>query len=94
MKGDMTKTHWLIQGYDSLDKIYEKRVKIGQITEGQIEALLMAMVAKAGLTCDEIVGAYAKKRTKLSNPLLLVTRHHPERSFKCGENPFFTARAV
>ena len=92
--GDMTKTYWLIQGFDSNDKIFEKRVNIGQIGDGQIEALLMALAARAGLTFDEIVGAYAKQRTKLSNSLLLVTRREPEHSFKCGENPFFTARVV
>jgi hypothetical protein len=62
----MKKTHWLIQGYDSQAKIYERRVNIGQLTDKQVAALLMTLVAKAGLTFDEIVGAYAKKRTKIA----------------------------
>jgi hypothetical protein len=90
----MPKTHWLIEGFDSQNKIYEKRAKIGQLTESQIEALLMALAAKAGLTFDEIVGAYAKRRTNLSNRLLVVTRQGPQQRFMCGENPFFTARAI
>lgn len=90
----MAKTHWLIQGYDSQTKIYERRVSIGQLTDGQVEAMLMALVARAGLTFDEIVGAYAKKRTKISNRLLVVNRDGPNQRFMCGDNPFFTARGV
>ena len=90
----MATTHWLIQGYDSQTKIYERRVNIGQLTDRQVEAMLMTLVARAALTFDEIVGAYAKKRTRISNRLLVVNRDGPNRTFMCGENPFFTARSV
>jgi hypothetical protein len=73
------KKYWLIQGYDSLTLIYEKRVACGQLTDEQVKALLKALVAKAGLTFDEIIGAYAKRRTKIANDLLLVQRDGPSR---------------
>ena len=52
----MRQTHWLIQGYDSQTKINERRISIGQLTEKQVEALLKALVSKAGLTFNDIVG--------------------------------------
>ena len=45
----------------------ERKVPIGSITERQLEALLKALAAKAGLENDEIVGAYARRRTKIAN---------------------------
>ena len=85
------KKYWLIRGYDSLTLIYEKQVACGQLTDEQVKALLKALVAKAGLTFDEIIGAYAKKRTKIANDLLLVERDGPHPIFTCGTNPHFMA---
>ena len=90
----MRQTHWLIQGYDSQTKIYERRISIGQLTEKQVEALLKALVSKAGLTFNDIVGAFVKKRTRIANQLLAVNRDGPGPRFMCGGNPFFTARTV
>jgi hypothetical protein len=89
-----TKKQWLIRGYDSAAMIYEKRVAVGQLTEDQVKALLMALAAKAGLTFDEIVGAYAKRRTKIANNLLQVQREGPHTIFMCGSNPHFIASIV
>ncbi len=82
---------WLIRGYDSSVPIYETRIDVGQITENQIKALLMALAAKAGLTYDEIVGAYAKKRTRIHNELLCVKKDGQHPTFTCGTNPHFVA---
>ena len=38
----------------------------------RIKDLLKALTAKACLTNDEIVGAYAKKRTKIANSFLEI----------------------
>lgn len=54
----------------------------------------MALAAKAGLTFDEIVSAYAKRRTRIANCLLDVSRDGPEQRFLCGANPHFSARAI
>lgn len=83
------KVHWLIRGYDSTTMIYERKLDAGQITEDQVKSLLKALTAKAGLTFDEIVGAYAKRRTKIANDLLLVQRDGPHPRFTCGSNPHF-----
>jgi hypothetical protein len=89
-----TKRQWLIRGYDSADMIYEKRVDAGQFTEDQIRALLKTLAAKAGLEFDEIVGAYAKRRTRIANNLLQVQREGPHSIFMCGSNPHFIASIV
>ena len=90
----MAKLFWRIQGYDSLKLIFEQRIPYGSVTERQMQELLKALAAKAGLDFEEIVGAYAKKRTKLANDLLEVhhdARHH---TWMCGENPHFAARII
>jgi hypothetical protein len=85
---------WLIEGYDGFTLIYERRVDIGQLTQDQVKALLMALTAKAGLTFDEILGAYAKRRTKIANDLLQVHREGPYTIFTCGVGPHFRASVV
>jgi len=92
MTVNKNKLHWLIRGFESMEIIYERKVDAGQITEGQMKDLLRALVAKAGLTFDEIVGAYATKRAKIANTLLQVQRDGPYPRFMCGSNPHFIAR--
>jgi len=87
-------TFWKIEGYDSLTKIYEKELTAGCCSEKQIQAVLQSLVAKAGLDFDEIVGAYAKRKTRIANDLLLVQRDGPYLRFMCGDNPYFTARVI
>jgi len=89
-----TKKQWRIRGYDSTTPIYERRVDSGQLTERQLRALLMALTAKAGLTFDEIVGAYATRRSKIANDFLHVHRDGPFPRFMCGDNPYFIADIV
>jgi hypothetical protein len=83
--------HWLIQGFDGQRKIYERKVGLGQLSEKQVEAILKALAAKAGLDFDEIIGAYATRGTKIANDLLRVQRDGPSPRFSCGENPYFIA---
>ena len=90
----MKPKYWEITGYRSLKKIYEKRVKYGCFSDAQIERVLMALAAKAGLNYDEIIGAYAKKGTKISNELLHVQPDWNHGSITCGINPYFTARVI
>lgn len=87
---------WHIEGSDSLNKIYDKTVDAGLFTEKQFRGMLMALTAKAGLTNDEIVGAYAIKRTKLHNGLLDVKNGRLDvqkgvKQWMCGTNPHFVA---
>jgi len=85
------KRYWLIEGYDGLTKIYERKVEGSHLTENQVPPMLMTLAAKAGLTLDEIVGAYARRRSKTRNDLLRVQRDGPRLRFTCGENPYFIA---
>ena len=85
---------WKIEGYDSLSKIYEKECKADCFSEKQIQAVLQSLVAKAGLDFDDIVGAHAKRKTKIANDLLLVQKDGPQPRFMCGDNPYFTARVI
>jgi hypothetical protein len=82
---------WLIRGYDSTTLIYEKLVPIGCYSARQVQSLLQALTAKAGLTNDETVGAYARRGTRLHNVHLEVTKGGPHCVFSCGSNPYFTA---
>ncbi len=90
----MNERHWHIEGYDSLTKIYDRKVKVGSFSEKQIQDLLKALSAKASLSFDEIVGAYAKKRTKIANELLSIRKDGPCPVYTCGDNPHFIARVV
>jgi hypothetical protein len=86
--------YWVIEGFDSTKKIYSTRVNSTFISRRQIESLLMALTAKAGLTFDEIVGAYMIKHTKLSNVHLAVQKDVQHHTLMCGSNPLFAARLV
>jgi len=83
------KRYWRIEGYDSTEKIFEKRIPISQIGENKLQDLLRALTAKASLTYNEIVGAYANRGTEIANDLLEVHRDGPYPRFACGTNPHF-----
>jgi hypothetical protein len=53
--------------------------------------MLMALTAKAALSYDEIVDAYATRRTKIANDHLRVHKDGPLPTFYCGSNPHFIA---
>jgi hypothetical protein len=88
----MSKRYWLIRGHDSFKTIFETKMSFGQFTAAQIQDLLKALTAKMGLTCDEIVGAYAKRGTKIANNHLAI--HYDFPTYTCGSNPVFTASIV
>jgi hypothetical protein len=81
--------YWLIRGYDGTKLIFEKRVRLGQLTTEQIRRVLQSLAARAGLGFDEIIGAHARRRTKIANDLLKVTGDG--HSYMCGLNPHFIA---
>lgn len=86
--------YWVITGYDSMNKIYENKIKAGCMSEAQVIDLLKALTAKAALTNDEIIGAFAKKGTKISNEHLHVNKDDFNQVYTCGENVHFTARII
>ena len=97
MTGDyriMNQRYWHIIGHDGPAKIYDRKVKIGCFSENQIQDLLKALTAKVGLSLDEIVGAYARKKTRIANELLLISKDGPYPVYMCGDNPHFIARVT
>jgi len=86
--------YWHIEGYDSTVKIYDRKVKIGYFSEKQVQELLMVLAAKASLNFDEIVGAYASRRSKIHNELLTIQKDGLQPGFSCGVNPHFIVRVV
>ena len=70
----MLKRFWEVRGFDSTMEIYEGLVPFGCFSDTQMQDLLRALAAKAGLTFDEIVGAYARRNAKIANPLLTVQK--------------------
>ena len=90
----MSELYWHIEGYDSFNKIYDRKVRLGYFSEKQVQVLLRVITAKAGLNLDEIVGAYAKKGTKIANSLLIVKKDGPCPIYSCGDNPHFIVRVV
>lgn len=59
-----------------------------------MKQLLKALVAKAGLTNAEIIGAYTTRKRKASNTLLDVHKDLGQATFTCGSNPHFVADIV
>lgn len=90
----MEQRFWLIEGYEDLTKIYDRKVKLGCFSDKQIKTLLKALTAKAGLSYDEIVGAYAKKKTNIANELLFVKKDVLHPVYTCGDGPYFIAQVV
>jgi hypothetical protein len=94
----MRTRYWIIQGYDlDGETIFKKKVELGQFTDDQIQHLLKALTAKDGLSYGEIVGAYAKRKTKIANELLTVLtvlKDPTSHSYSCGSGLMFTARVV
>jgi len=94
VKESAPKRYWRIRGYDSTEKIFDMTVGFGQFTEDQMRHLLRALVAKAGLNLREIVGAYARRKTKIANDLLEVHKDFAYPTYLCGSNPHFEASVV
>lgn len=90
----MAKRMWLIEGFDGTECVYSRKVLAGCFTENQIHEVLRALAAKAALGFDEIVGAYAKRGTKIANDHLTVHRDGVDAIFSCGVNPHFHARTI
>jgi hypothetical protein len=85
---------WRIAGYHGTDQIWSRDIPVGSMTERQLESLLRCLAACAGLTLDEMPGAFAKRGTKIATTLLDVHRDRVNYTFMCGSNPHFVACIV
>jgi hypothetical protein len=90
--------YWVIEGYDSTEKIFSTKFKTTLISDRQIESLLKALTARAGLMLEEIVGCYMMKNAKLYRRHLEVHRdldiERRRPNLMCGSNPHLVARIV
>ena len=66
------KTYWRIVGYDSSQMIFECEIPWGLFTDKGMSSLLQVLVARAGLTYEEIIDSYVKKTSKRYRHLLEV----------------------
>jgi hypothetical protein len=88
---------WRIRGYHSWTEIFDEMVPIGQITESNVREVLRALAAK-NLSAHEVIGAYARRGTRLFNGLLDIRQESDDAkrstNYYCGHNPHFTATVI
>lgn len=92
-KGD-PKRYWRITGYRGHTSIFDTRLSLGLLSEGQVGDLLKCLTAKAALNYEEIVGAYVRRGTARANSLLKIVRNERTPQLTCGKNPYFVATIV
>lgn len=90
----MKKLFWRIRGHNGFKDTFDMTVGLGQFTDEQIKHLLRALTARAALNEREIIGAYAKRKTKIANDLLKVTRDSPYPRYSCGSDLSYIASVV
>jgi len=78
------KRYWRVWRFDGYKTTFEKRVDLGQFTENQIKELLRALESRS-LSDDEIIGAYAKRKTRIANNLLHIHKDFAYPTYMCGE---------
>jgi hypothetical protein len=64
------------------------------MSDAQVKDLLKCLAAKEGLTYEEIVGAYVRRKTKRANELLHIQKNGPYPEYTCGNDPHFAAIVV
>lgn len=83
---------WRIRGFDGTTEIFNQSVPISQITESAVKELLRALVAKH-LRPSDVVGAYAKRGSRISNGLLIIRKEQQTGKrrtlYACGDNPHY-----
>lgn len=90
----MSKRVWIIEGWQGQASIWSKEIPCNDLPESRVEDVLRCLVAKHGLTEEEIVNAFAGANSGRFSPHLEITKSKGTEpwSLSCGGNPFFTAR--
>ncbi len=86
--------YWCIRGMNSLKQVSETMIPEGHITIQKLEALLQTLVAKHGLSDDEIVSCFYRKNCKKHRSLLEVRYDKANNTRECGCNPYYVASLV
>ena len=90
---------WLIEGWDSDERMLCLSLDARRIGVRQVPRLLAAPAAKHGrLTDDELIGCYVKRDRRRGDregdPHLHVRWDAAARAFLCGQSVHFSARLV
>ncbi len=85
-----------IKVYDSTELLFECSLPVGNIGQRRIEELTRALVAKHGLSDDEIVAAHLNRNTRGYKPLLEVRQDRGAQRFQllCGEGVHAVVRVT
>jgi hypothetical protein len=90
----MSRPVWIIEGWQGHASIWSKVIPCSDLPASRVENVLRCLVAKHGLSEDEIVSAFARTNAARFTPHLEITKSQANEpwSLSCGGNPFFTAR--
>lgn len=86
---------WIIEGYDSTNRIFQRRVS-GTLTSAEITAMLQRLASRH-LAPEEIVsGSLRRNRRERTSLLDAAMDGGVSKSFtvRVGENPFYAARRI
>jgi hypothetical protein len=96
--GHRGKRAWEISLWRSTNLLYRVHVPVGLLSGRKMEQLIATLVAKHGLSDDEIVTSYLNSRARAFTPHLHVNVDVVESkqttNHNCGTNPFAAVRYV
>ena len=85
------KRFWIIDGWDSTDKIFHLKVSLHVFSESKIITILQILTDKYSLNDDEIIKCFIRGN---KNSLLEVKKEPTGYAFYCGANPHFSAKII
>ncbi len=87
---NLQKRSWLIQGYDGLQPLFQKKLS-SSLSEKEVIGLLQRLAAR-DLSIEEVIRASLRRSMKPYSSALQVKREPRERTIlSCGENPHYIA---
>lgn len=90
----MQKRFWRIRGHKGLDTFFDVMIPTGCLTEDKLKEFLKCLSAKEGLSYVEIIGVYAKRKTRFAHDILHIQKNGPYPEYSCGNDPSFVAIIV
>jgi hypothetical protein len=68
----MAKRYWHIRGDKKFDTVFDETIPVGCLAEDKLKVLLKCLAAKDGLSYEEIIDAYVKRKTGRAHSILEV----------------------
>jgi len=87
------KLKWEITLYSSDKELFSTEIPVGCTSERKVKELLRSLVAKEGLTYEEIADCYTNCNAKRHAHHLEITEEGTKTRYilSCGQNPYATA---